>query len=382
MTEYTINSGASGQRSGPLRGLRVVEFAGLGPGPFACMLLSDMGADVVTVDRPGSNFGDKNNIVNRGRTLLHANLKDPASCDQIHALVKNADVLVEGFRPGVMERLGFGPETVLENHQRLIYARMTGWGQSGPLAKTAGHDINYISLTGALDAIGAADGPPVPPLNLVGDYGGGALYLVVGILAALYEARISGCGQVIDAAITDGSLSTMTHFVASALKGTFVELRGKNKLDGGAPYYGVYETADKRHISVGAIESQFFSELCERLGLAGGWVDAQNDQSRWTSLRAEMACIFSSRTRDEWVKIFEGSDACVTPVLSLSEASSHQHNIARQSFIDINGVKQPAPAPRFSETPSAIQGPPPSQVDSIETIIARWGEDQMYRGIT
>ncbi|MGH8845288.1 MAG: CaiB/BaiF CoA transferase family protein, partial [Advenella sp.] len=360
-------------------GLRVVEFAGLGPGPFACMLLSDMGADVVTVDRPGGAFGDKNSIVNRGRTLVHANLKDPASLDQIHALVKHADVLVEGFRPGVMERLGFGPELVMEQHKRLIYARMTGWGQCGPLAKTAGHDINYISLTGALDAIGAADGPPVPPLNLVGDYGGGALYLVVGILAALYETSTSGRGQVIDAAITDGSLSMMTHFMASGLKGTFVEQRGKNMLDGGAPYYGVYETADKRHISVGAIEPQFFSELCKRLELTGDWVEAQNDQSRWTALRAEMARIFSSRTRDEWVRIFDGSDACLTPVLSLSEASSHPHNIARQSVVDIHGVVQPAPAPRFSRTLSAIQGLPPSHVDAIGTIIARWREAREFQ---
>jgi len=338
------------------------------------MLLSDMGADVVTVDRVGNQFGDKNNIVNRGRTLVHANLKNPVCREQILGLIKNADVLVEGFRPGVMERLGFGPETLWEVNRRLIYARMTGWGQSGPSAKTAGHDINYISLTGALDAIGPAGGPPVPPLNLVGDYGGGALYLVVGILAALHEVKNSGAGQVVDAAITDGTLSMMTHFVAASLKGTFVEQRGSNMLDGGAPYYGVYETADKRHISVGAIEPHFFTELCKRLELGNEWQDAQNDQARWPALRAEFARIFSGRSRDDWAAIFDGSDACVTPVLSLSEAVSNQHHIARRSFVDINGITQPAPSPRFSRTPSEIQGPPPSRVDSVETIVEGWRE--------
>lgn len=378
MSQNSRKANKMDRNAGPLSGLRVVEFAGLGPGPFACMLLSDMGADVVTVDRIGNQFGDRNNIVNRGRTLVHANLKDPASREQILGLIKNADVLVEGFRPGVMERLGFAPETVWEVNRRLIYARMTGWGQSGPSAKTAGHDINYISLTGALDAIGSAGGPPVPPLNLLGDYGGGALYLVVGILAALHEVKNSGAGQVVDAAITDGTLSMMTHFVAASLKGTFVEQRGSNMLDGGAPYYGVYETADKRHMSVGAIEPQFFAELCSRLELKADWLSARNDQSQWPALRAEFARIFRCRTRDEWIGVFAESDACVTPVLSLSEAALHSHNTARQSFVAINGITQPAPAPRFSRTPSKIQGPPASQLAPVETIVARWSDGSSW----
>lgn len=363
--------------SGSLAGLRVIEFAGLGPGPFACMLLSDMGADVVTVGRPGSSFGDERSIVNRGRRIVHANLKDPASIEQIYALITDADVLVEGFRPGVMERLGLGPDTALGFNPRLIYGRMTGWGQSGPLSSTAGHDINYIALSGALDAIGPMAGPPVPPLNLVGDYGGGALYLVVGILAALHELKHSGVGQVIDAAITDGTLSMMTHFMAASLKGTFVERRGSNQLDGGAPYYGVYETADRHYLSVGAIEPSFFAELCNRLELGSEWLKMQNEPSQWPALRAELARTFRGRSRAEWLAIFDGSDACVTPVLSLSEAPSHHHHIARQTFTDINGVTQPMPAPRFSRTPSAIQGPPPSRVDTIDSVVARWREDNL-----
>lgn len=365
-------SGSIVGNKGPLAGLRVVEFAGLGPGPFACMLLSDMGADVVTVDRAGKALGDRSNIVGRGRIVVQADLKDPVSRAEILDLLECADVLVEGFRPGVMERLGLGPDVVAKLNPRLVYGRMTGWGQEGPQAQMAGHDINYIALSGALHAIGPAGGPPVPPLNLIGDYGGGSLYLIVGILAAIYEAQRSGLGQVVDAAISDGAISLMTHFVGRAQKGMFQERRGSNLLDGGAPYYSVYETADGRHISVGALEPQFFAELCERLDLDPTLRNSQHDKSRWPVLRAELSMIFRGRTRDEWATLFKGSDACVTPVLALSEASAHVQNTTRQAFVDVEGVRHPAPAPRFSRTPSAIQGSAPARPTRVEEVAARW----------
>jgi len=360
------------QATGPLAGLRVVEFAGIGPGPFACMLLSDMGADVVTVDRPGRKLGERHNIAGRGRTVTLADLKDPAAREQVLQLLDKADVLVEGFRPGVMERLGLGPEVVAARNPRLIYGRMTGWGQHGPLAQAAGHDINYISIAGALHAIGPAGGPPVPPLNLVGDYGGGSLYLIVGILAALHEAKSSGRGQVVDAAMTDGVISLMTNFVAQGLRGVFREERGVNLLDGGSPYYGVYETADARHVCIGPIEPQFYAELCERLGVAEALRGAQADRAQWPAMRAEFARIFRQKTRDEWTALLQGTDACFAPVLPLSEARQHPHNVARQAFVEVGGVSQPAPAPRFSRTPSAVQGPAPAEAVAAATVLARW----------
>lgn len=367
---HTTDSPSSA--SGPLAGLKVIEFAGLGPGPFACMLLSDMGADVVTVDRPGRTLGDRTDITGRGRTVVPIDLKSAAAREEVLQLLEQAEVLVEGFRPGVMERLGLGPDTVAARNPRLVYGRMTGWGQKGPLAQAAGHDINYIALTGALHAIGPAGGAPVPPLNLVGDYGGGALYLVVGILAALHEVQRSGRGQVVDAAITDGVNSLMSLFATNAMRGTFKEERGTNVLDGGAPYYGIYEAADGKHVSIGPIEPQFFANLCERLGVAPALRDAQNDQEQWPALRSEFERIFRTRSRGEWTELLEGSDGCFAPVLALSEAPTHPHNVARGAFVDLDGIRHPAPAPRFSRTPSAIQGPAPLVLQSISDARFRW----------
>jgi len=359
-------------RSGPLAGVRVVEFAGIGPGPFACMLLSDMGADVVTIDRPQRKPADRSNITGRGRTVVVADLKDPAAREEVLGLLEHADILVEGFRPGVMERLGLGPDVVAARNPRLVYGRMTGWGQEGPLAQAAGHDLNYIAITGALHAIGPAGGAPVPPLNLVGDYGGGSLYLVVGLLAAMHEARQSGRGQVVDAAITDGVLSLMSNFVGHQVRGILREERGSNMLDGGAPYYGVYRTSDGGYVSIGPIEPQFFAEICRRIGVHEALHGAQQDRSRWPELRAEFERIFATRTRAEWTAALEGTDACFAPVLPLSEARAHPHNVARGNFVDIDGVGHPAPAPRFSRTPSRIHGPAPRDATPLAEVKARW----------
>ena len=358
--------------TGPLKGLRVVEFAGIGPGPFACMLLSDMGADVVSVDRPGKKLGERHNLTGRGRTVVLADLKDAAGREQVWQLLDQADVLIEGYRPGVMERLGFGPDEVLARNPRIVYGRMTGWGQHGPLAQAAGHDLNYIALTGALHAIGPRDGAPVPPLNLIGDYGGGSLYLLVGVLAALREASLSGRGQVVDAAMTDGAISLMTNFVSQQMRGVFSEKRGSNLLDGGAPYYAVYETADGQHVTLGAIEPQFYADFCERVGLPADLRAAQNDRAQWPRMHEEFARIFKGRTRAEWTALLEGTDVCFAPVLPLSQAQAHPHNVARQAFVEVSGVNQPAPAPRFSRTPSRIQGAAPSQATPADEVLARW----------
>lgn len=358
--------------TGPLSGLRVIEFAGLGPAPFACMMLSDMGADVVTIDRPGVELGNRTNLTGRGRTVVFANLKDSAARDEVLALIERADVLVEGFRPGVMERLGLGPDIVSARNSRLVYGRMTGWGQHGPLAHTAGHDINYLALSGALHAIGPAGAAPVPPLNLVGDYGGGSLYLLTGILAALHERHRSGKGQVVDAAIVDGVLSLMTHFHASAMRGQFTDRRGSNLLDGGAPFYGVYETADERYVAIGALEPAFFATLCTLIGVAPELRDAHEDRSRWPALRAEFARLFARRTRAEWQSQLEGSDACFAGVLTLGGAAAHPHHVARNAFVDVDGVSHIAPAPRFSRTPSTIQGPAPMSASRTLEVLARW----------
>jgi len=358
--------------SGPLAGLRVVEFAGLGPAPFACMLLSDMGAEVVTIERPGKPLGDVTNVIGRGRTVVFADLKRGEERSAVMQLLEAADVLVEGFRPGVMERLGFAPDEIAERNPRLVYGRMTGWGQTGPLAQAAGHDLNYIALAGALHAIGPADGAPVPPLNLVGDYAGGSLYLVCGILAALHERQTSGRGQTVDAAIVDGVLSLMSLFVSGAMRGQFTEKRGSNLLDGGSPFYAIYETLDGRHVSIGALEPQFFEQLCEKLGVAEPLRRAQNDRTAWPELRAEFARIFLTKTRDEWTAIFEGTDACFAPVLALSEVGAHAHMHARHAFVNVDGVRQPGPAPRFSRTTSHVQGAAATQATSIDNISSRW----------
>ena len=359
---------------GPLAGTRIVEFAGIGPGPFACMLLGDMGAEIVRIERPGTPVADPRDHVGRSRSaIVQLDLKDASGARQALELVAAADAVVEGFRPGVMERLGLGPDVALQANPRLVYGRMTGWGQDGPLALAAGHDINYISLTGALAAMGQEGVAPPPPLNLVGDYGGGALYLVVGLLAGILSARRTGRGQVVDAAMCDGAASLMTHFFALRAQERWTARREDNLLDGGAPFYRTYRCADGRFVALGPIESQFFSILRERLGCDDTLFDQQNDKAAWPALRARLAAIFASKTRDEWVAFFAGSDACVTPVLDLEEAPRHSHFAARRTFVSEAGGVQPAPAPRFSRTPSQIQNSPALQATDPKSVVRRWG---------
>jgi alpha-methylacyl-CoA racemase len=363
----TIDTHAK-EATGPLRGVRIVEFAGIGPGPFACMMLADMGAEVVRLERPGMGKSSKS-ATGRGRKMVELDLKDKAQVAHVLALLSNADILIEGFRPGVMERLGLGPDVVLERNPRLVYGRMTGWGQSGPLAFAAGHDINYISITGVLAAIGGRD-KPVPPLNLVGDFGGGALYLVVGVLAALLEARRSGKGQVVDAAMCDGAASLMTMFFDMASTGRWSERREDNMLDGGSHFYGVYECKDGEFVSIGSIEPQFYALLRKQAGLTEADYDAQMDKKSWPALKEKLAKIFKTKTRDEWSAIMEGTDVCFAPVLVMSEAVKHPHMVAREAFVERDGVVQPAPAPRFSHTPSTIREPAAA---NIVDIINAWG---------
>jgi alpha-methylacyl-CoA racemase len=339
--------------SGPLAGLRIVEFAGIGPGPFACMMLADMGAEVVTLDRIGAGKNLKS-VIGRGRKVIELDLKNEETVAQVLDVLAHADALIEGFRPGVMERLGLGPEVVRARNPRLVYGRMTGWGQDGPLAQAAGHDINYISVTGALAAIGTQD-TPVPPLNLVGDFGGGALYLVVGVLAALLEAAKSGTGQIVDAAMCDGAASLMSMFFDLAAIGRWSETRESNFLDGGAHFYGVYQCGCGNFISIGSIEPQFYALLRQHAGLSDSGFDAQMDPRAWPGLRQKLAAVFKTRTREEWCHIMEGTDVCFAPVLSMSEAPDHPHMAAREIFVRRHGVTQPAPAPRFSRTPSVIR---------------------------
>jgi alpha-methylacyl-CoA racemase len=345
---------------GPLSGVRVVELAGIGPGPFAAMLLGDLGADVVRVDRPGGpalGVAPEYDVTNRNKRSVLVDLKAPAGPARVLDLVARADILIEGNRPGVTERLGVGPGPCLARNPRLVYGRMTGWGQDGPLAERAGHDIAYIALTGTLGMIGSPGEPPPAPANLLGDYAGGALYLVVGVLAALHHARVTGTGQVVDAAIVDGTahLSAMIHGMLAA--GSWQDRRAANLLDGGCPYYGTYETADGRHMAVGALEPRFYDEFTRLLGLAD-FADARRDWTRWGELRKALAARFRSRTRDEWAAVFAGTDACVAPVLSLREAPHHPHLAARGTFTEHGGITQPAPAPRFSRTPTSVRGGP------------------------
>jgi alpha-methylacyl-CoA racemase len=354
VTETVTSSETQPRAAGPLTGIRIVEFAGLGPGPFASMMLSDMGADVVTLMRGEQKQGLRGAIMMRGRRQIACDLKDKACVAQVLALLEGADALIEGYRPGVMERLGFGPDAVMARNKRIVYARMTGWGQSGPLANAAGHDINYIAVTGALAAIGPAD-RPVPPLNLVGDYGGGALYLVVGILAALLEAQKSGRGQVVDVAMCDGAASLMSLFCELTAIGRWKDGRESNLLDGGAHFYGAYQCKDGGFISLGSIEPQFYAELRRLAGLDEALYDGQMDAKQWPAMKAKMTEVFRTKTRDEWCAIMEGTDVCFAPVLSLSEAPGHPHMAERKIFVDVDGVTQPAPAPRFSRTPSAIR---------------------------
>lgn len=368
------------QASGPLSGIKVVEFAGIGPGPFCGMLLSDMGADVIRIDRKGgARGGSKFDITSRGRRSLAVDLKKTEGVEAVLKLVEQADMLQEGFRPGVMERLGLGPEVCLDRNPRLVYGRMTGWGQTGPLAQAAGHDINYISLTGALHAIGPKDGKPVPPLNLVGDFGGGALYLAMGMLAGLVEAQRSGKGQVVDAAMTDGSASLMAMFYGFIGSGMWKDEKGANLLDGGAHFYDTYETKDGKWISIGSIEPQFYALLREKAGLDDAIWDAQMDGTKWPEMKEKLTAVIKAKTRDEWDAIMAGTDICYGPVLSLAEAANHPHNKARETFTEIDGVTHPNVAPRFSRTESKIQGSAPAIGGDTEEILSDWGfsEDEI-----
>jgi len=351
---------------GPLAGIRIVEIAGIGPGPYCAMLLADLGATVIRVDRPGaSNLGvplpPALDLLNRSRPSIAVDLKQAGGADIVLRLVEGADGLIEGMRPGVMERLGLGPADCHARNPRLVYGRVTGWGQEGPRAATAGHDINYIAVAGALGAVGRPGGTPVPPLNLIGDYGGGAMYLAVGMLAALLSAKATGVGQVVDTAMVDGAAQLMTMFHALAAAGQWPGDRGENILDGGAPFYDTYETRDGRFVAVGAIEAKFYAQLLEGLGLSPADLPDQNDRAGWPVLRETFAAAFNTRTRDEWAVTFADTDACVTPVLDRDEVAADPHLASRQTMIEVGGVTQPAPAPRFSKTvldrPSAPVAP-------------------------
>jgi alpha-methylacyl-CoA racemase len=360
---------------GPLHGVRVVELAGIGPGPFAAMLLADLGADVVRVDRigPGSPLAvdPRFDLLNRGKRSIAADLKQDRGRELVLALAGRADAVIEGYRPGVAERLGVGPAAALARNPRLVYGRMTGWGQQGPLATSAGHDITYLAVTGALHAIGRAGGPPQVPVNLLGDFAGGSLYLVVGLLAALREADRTGRGQVVDAAVTDGAAHLTTLLYGLSAAGLWRDERGVNLLDTGAPFYDVYPAADGRHLAVGALEPQFYAEFI-RLLAPGDGLPGQYERERWPQLRARIAAAFATRTQREWVQIFEGTEACVAPVLSLAEAASHPQLASRGTFERRDGVVQPAAAPRFSGTPAGPAGPPALPGAHTREVLADW----------
>ena len=361
---------------GPLKGIKVVEMAGIGPGPFCAMMLSDMGAEVIRVDRLAhKGSGHKANVLNRGRRSIAIDLKNSQGVDTVKKLIDQADVVIEGFRPGVMERLGLGPEECLERNPRLVFGRMTGWGQHGPLAHAAGHDINYISIGGALGAMGHPDRPPSPPLNLVGDFGGGAMYLLAGVLAALVERASSNKGQVIDAAMTDGTASLLTPFYGMMAMGMWTTQRSDNRLDGGAHYYGSYTCSDGKHISIGSIEPQFYALLLELCGIDDPEFLKQNEKESWASLRQKLEELFATKTQAQWCELLEGTDVCFAPVLNLAEAPQHPHNEARASFVDFEGVTQPAPAPRFSRSQSSIQSAAAIAGEHSEEILKDWGFD-------
>lgn len=365
---------------GPLAGLKVIEMVGLGPAPFAAMLLADQGADVVRIDRPGAKgalgLPIRFDVTARSRRSAVLDLRQPAAVQAALQLVARADVLIEGYRPGVMERLGLGPDVCLQRNPRLVYGRMTGWGQHGPLAPTAGHDIDYIALTGALHGVGRAGEPPPPPLNYVGDYGGGAMFLAFGVMAAVYEAQRSGRGQVVDAAMTDGAALLSAIFYGMKAAGAWRRERGANLLDGAAPFYDTYRCADGRFVAVGALEPQFFAELLDRLGLAGDPDFAsQHDVRRWPRMKERLAAVFATQPRDAWCARFDGSDACVAPVLDWDEAPAHPHMRAREAFVEVDGVVQPAPAPRFGRTPSGAPTPPREPGADTRAVLADWGVD-------
>ncbi|MFX1765776.1 CaiB/BaiF CoA-transferase family protein [Paraburkholderia sp. A1RI-2L] len=366
---------------GVLSGIRVLEFEAIGPAPFAVMMLADMGADVMRIDRPVApdDLGPKRegkliNVVGRGRRSVTLDLKDSQACEAALDLMSRADVVIEGFRPGTMERLGLGPQQGLARNPRLVYGRMTGWGQTGPLAARAGHDLNYIALSGVLSGIGrGADSAPVPPLNLVGDYGGGGMLLALGVVAALLNVQRGGEGQVVDAAMIEGAAQLGSVIWGLLGSGYWREERGSNLLDGGTPWYDSYRTLDDRYMSVGAVEARFYAQLLDKLGLAGEDLPKQHDRRGWPILRERFAAVFLTRTRDEWSAVFEGSDACVAPVLDFSEAPHHPHHRARGSFVESAGVVQPAPAPRFSATPSKLSAPAPARGEGGREALRAWG---------
>ncbi|MEV7397887.1 CaiB/BaiF CoA-transferase family protein [Aeromicrobium sp. NPDC092404] len=367
-------------RTGPLHGVRVIELVGIGPGPFAGMLLADLGADVIRIDRPGGAglvVPTDQDMLSRGRPSAAVNLKDPRAIDVVLDLVERADILIEGFRPGVTERLGLGPEACHARNAALVYGRITGWGQDGPLAQTAGHDVNYISVAGALDPIGRAGGPPQIPLNLLGDFAGGSMYLVTGVLAALTHARATGEGQVVDAAITDGTAHLLGMQLSMQAAGLWSTDRGTNLLDTGAPYYDVYETSDGRWMSVGALEPRFYEVLISVLGIED--VPDRNDIGQWDALRGVLAETFASRTQAEWTALFNGTDACVAPVVPMHEAAQHPHNVARQTYVEHEDLVQPAPAPRFSRTPATLTTPPQRPGANTAEALAAWGIDDVDR---
>jgi len=357
---------------GPLSGLKVLEFAGIGPGPFCGMLLSDLGADVVRIDRKGQRGGSPADITARGRRSVALDLKQPAAVETCLTLMESADAVFEGFRPGVMERLGLGPDVALGRNSKLVYGRMTGWGQHGPYAKAAGHDMNYIAITGALHAIGTAE-KPVPPLNLVGDFGGGALYLAFGLMAGVIHARQTGQGQVIDCAMSDGAASLMAMFYGFKAGGMWNEGRRSNLLDGGAHFYDTYQCSDGKWVSIGSIEPQFYLLLLEKTGITDPQFQHQMSREEWPQLHDKLAAVIATKTRDEWCALMEGTDVCFAPVLTLDEAPRHAHNVARETFVEVSGVTQPAPAPRFSATPGVIQGPPPVVGAHNDTALSDWG---------
>ena len=368
---------------GPLAGLKIIEVAGIGPGPFAAMMLADMGADVIRIDRAGhASGGDPavppSDILNRGRRSVALDLKSPEGVAVLLDLVEQADGLIEGFRPGVAERLGFGPDVCSERNPRLVFGRMTGWGQDGPYAPTAGHDINYIALGGVLAHLGRAGEKPTPPINLVGDFGGGGMLMAFGMVCGMLEAQRSGQGQVVDAAMIDGSSSLMMMIWAFTAMGIWNEERGTNLLDTGAHFYDTYECADGKFVSIGSIEPQFYAELLKYSGLEesytsqGQELPAQMDRSKWDDMKDHLTAIFRTRTRDEWSELMEGSDVCFAPVLSMSEAAAHPHNVARQSFVDVAGITQPAPAPRFSRTEAVVQRPPAHAGQHTDEVLAEW----------
>ncbi|BFG72524.1 CaiB/BaiF CoA-transferase family protein [Paraburkholderia terrae] len=367
---------------GVLNGIRVLEFEAIGPGPFGAMLLADMGADVLRIDRPAApdDLGPKTNgkridITGRGRRSVTLDLKQPASAAAALDLMARADVVIEGYRPGTMERLGLGPGEALARNPKLVYGRMTGWGQTGPLAARAGHDLNYIALSGVLSGIGPADGAPVVPLNLVGDYGGGGMLLALGVVSALLNVQRGGSGQVVDAAMTEGAAQLGAVIWGLLASGNWREQRASNLLDGGTPWYDSYRTRDGHYMAVGAVEARFYAQLLDKLGLVDAGLPKQHDRSGWPVLREAFAAAFAARTRDEWCAAFDGSDACVAPVLGFSEAPDHPQHRARGSFVEVAGVVQPAPAPRFSATPSRIDGPAPQRGQGGLRALRDWGFD-------